>query len=103
MLSDTMATSRIAWIDALKALLIVLVVAGHVFGTAAHYVPSCKMGYYEFMFKAIYSFHMPAFFMLSGLMTSEASQRVSVASRLGKSFKRLLVPYFFGSSKNLVE
>lgn len=93
--SDTMAPRRIVWVDVLKAILIVLVVAGHVFGTAAHYVPTCNMGYYEFMFKVIYSFHMPAFFMLAGLMTSEASQSKSFTSRLGKSFRRLLVPYFF--------
>ena len=90
-------SDRIVWVDVLKAILIVLVVAGHVFGTASHYVPTCIMDYYEFMFKVIYSFHMPAFFMLAGLMTSEArkAQSISFTSRLGKSFKRLLVPYFF--------
>lgn len=95
MANGSSASVRIVWVDALKAMLIVLVVAGHVFGTAAHYVPSCNRGYYEFIFKVIYSFHMPAFFVLAGLMTSVSSQSVSVALRPGKSFKRLLVPYFF--------
>ena len=86
---------RIGWIDALKAILIVLVVAGHVFGMASHYVPASATSYYEFIFKVIYAFHMPAFFMLAGLMTSEASQSISIVLRFGKLFKRLLVPYFF--------
>lgn len=89
------ANARIGWIDAWKAILIVLVVAGHVFGMISHYVPECEKSFYDFIFKLIYSFHMPAFFMLAGLMTSEGSQSVSTTSRFCKLFKRLLVPYFF--------
>lgn len=88
-------SSRIGWVDTLKAILIVLVVAGHILGMASHYVPVSDRSYYEFIFKAIYSFHMPAFFLLAGLMTSEASQFMSSVSRFWKLFKRLLVPYFF--------
>ena len=89
------ANVRIGWVDALKAILITLVVAGHVFGMASHYVPDCDRKCYDVIFKVIYSFHMPAFFLLAGLMTSEASQCMSTVSRFRKLFKRLLVPYFF--------
>ena len=89
----TMPSCRIAWIDAWRAMLIVLVVAGHVFGMVAHYVPACNAGCYEFMFKGIYSFHMPAFFMLAGMMTSDVAR--GGAFFFWKSSRRLLVPYFF--------
>lgn len=92
------ASKRIAWVDDWRALLVVLVVAGHVFGTASRYVAPSNMGWYDAVFKVIYSFHMPAFFMLAGLMTSCASQKAPFACEVAKLVKRLLVPYFcFGT------
>ena len=91
-------SGRLIWVDAWKAILIILVVMGHVFGTAAHYVPTCISGYYSLVFKIIYSFHMPAFFMLAGLMTSKKSRGISVMVQFQKQCRRLLIPYFtFGS------
>jgi len=91
----SMTIVRIGWIDALRAMLIVLVVAGHVFGMVSHYVPTADRSFYDLLFKIIYSFHMPAFFMLAGLMTSDSLQAMPVAFQVKKLFKRLLVPYFF--------
>ena len=95
MSGKAMPSSRIAWIDAWRALLIVLVVAGHAIGTASHYVPAGYVDFYEFVFKVIYSFHMPAFFMLAGLMTTEVEKELPIGFLIRKYFKRLLVPYFF--------
>ncbi len=72
-------TGRIAWIDIAKALTMLLVVFGHVM----------RQG---LAWKIVYSFHVPAFFLLAG-----ATCRVG--SGMGKQIRRdaitILLPYFF--------
>lgn len=72
---------RIRWIDIAKGILIFLVVIGH-----------CEAGSY--VKYVIYSFHMGAFFFLSGLTFSAKSDpRVFIT----KKVKSLLLPYCFFS------
>lgn len=74
---------RVAYIDNAKAIGIVLVVLGHAPGT-----PST-------LNTVIWSFHMPLFFFLSGLLLSEKQRQMPVATRLASLARSLLLPYLF--------
>ena len=98
-----MGTNRVIWIDNLRAILIACVVSGHVFGTVAHFVPSQDMWFYELGFKVVYSFHMPAFFMLSGLLVGNGVLHTPVDVLSKMMARRLLIPYLsFGVLSILV-
>lgn len=71
-----MSIERIRWVDQAKAIAIFLVCLGHI-----HYLPS-QIWY------IIYSFHMPLFFLLSGMFSNEDVKLI-------KKFKTLIIPYFF--------
>ena len=62
-----MSQDHVGWIDAYKGVLIVLVVLGHVIGGEVHLIPEGMLTrtVAEFLFKFIYSFHMPAFFFIA--------------------------------------
>jgi fucose 4-O-acetylase-like acetyltransferase len=62
--------SRADWVDAAKGMGIVLVVAGHVMDglMAAHLAD--RLGGWPAAYFAIYSFHMPLFFLLAGLFVT---------------------------------
>ncbi|UYY57099.1 acyltransferase family protein [Sphingomonas sp. S2-65] len=68
--------NRVEWIDALRGVGIIFVVAGHVFSApAAHHV--------------IFLFHMPLFFFLSGFLFRPEPFRVLAKKRV----RSLLIPY----------
>lgn len=69
---------RIIWIDALKAIAMMLVVMGHSWG--------CP----KFLTAEIYTFHIPLFFFLSGMTLSA---RYSFSFYVVKLCKGILVPY----------
>lgn len=73
---------RIAWIDTAKAIGIFLVVLGHL---------NLPKGLYD----AIYTFHMPLFFVLAGMTFNG---ELPFALFLKKKFKALVIPYFFFSA-----
>ena len=74
---------RIAWIDNLKAFLILLVVLGHC-------IQDSGLGDDSLLYRFIYSFHMPLFFAVSGYV----SQRdFTPWSAVGRRAVQLLVPY----------
>jgi acyltransferase len=72
---------RIVWIDNLRAMGIFLVVLGH---HDLHLIPKAF----------IYSFHMPLFFFISGLLYSDTKYN-SIFALFKKRFRTLLVPYWF--------
>lgn len=74
---------RIVELDALRAILIFFVVFGH---------SQCCLDQVPVVRELIYSFHMPALFTLSGLVTA-LSWRGDAARKIGRSAWRLLVPY----------
>lgn len=81
---------RVEWIDRMKGILILLVVLGHVVGSAANVSSGTRESVLRGCFKFIYLFHMPAFFVLAGITLKAFDFR--------KKFRRLLVPYFvFGA------
>lgn len=73
---------RIVWADALRGLLILLVVIGH----------SLQFGNYEnrLSWNIIYSFHMAAFFVISGYVGYKSAYRFSSLSRKAS---QLLLPF----------
>ena len=78
-----MPKQRIAWIDNLKAFLILLVVLGHC-------IQDSGLGDDSLLYRFIYSFHMPLFFAVSGYV----SQRdFTPWSAVGRRAVQLLVPY----------
>ena len=65
--ASLLATNRLEWIDIAKGVGIILVVVGHTGrGLSAVYFPD-GTGFLQSMDKAIYAFHMPLFFLLSGI------------------------------------
>lgn len=84
---------RIAYIDTAKALLIFLVVFGHVLNYAN---PRYDILPYTLMQEFISCFHMPAFFLLSGMLSdAERWKGRSFLSLLKSRCRTLLVPYVF--------
>lgn len=79
-----MAKKRLTWVDALKGFLMILVVVGHYPGDL-----SFPLAQY------IYWFHMPAFFLLSGLFFKPVLEKGQLKGALYKRFMQLLVPYLF--------
>lgn len=78
-----MPKQRIAWIDNIKAFLILLVVLGHC-------IQDSGLGDDSLLYRFIYSFHMPLFFAVSGYV----SQRdFTLWSAVGRRAVQLLVPY----------
>ena len=71
---------RINWIDVARGIGVLLVIYGHgLAATPLRYI--------------IYSFHMPLFFFLSGLVFHKRKNE-KYLSVLKKDFKRILIPYF---------
>ena len=91
---------RFAWIDRWKGCLISLVVLGHAVGGAEHFTSSPYGGSLDDIYLCIYRFHMPAFFVLMGILWHDENLNCNT---MLKKIKRLLVPYFtFGLISLLV-
>ncbi|WP_010287232.1 acyltransferase family protein [Kurthia massiliensis] len=75
---------RLTWVDATKGLLMLLVVIGHYPGEMDH--PWLTY---------IYWFHMPAFFLLSGLFFRPVQRGKSMATSIKKRILQLMIPYVF--------
>ncbi|TQR21416.1 acyltransferase family protein [Psychrobacillus vulpis] len=79
-----MSQKRLAWVDVTKGFLMILVVIGH------------YPGELDFPFiKYIYWFHMPAFFLLSGLFFKELAENEHSNKTIKKRFIQLMIPYLF--------
>lgn len=77
-----MSRERIEWIDQLRAFGMLLVIVGHV---------CVNWGRFQ---KIIYAFHMPLFFMISGM--TFAPKRYSGIKTFAKNkFQKIMLPYFF--------
>lgn len=79
-----MKNKRITWVDITKGFLMILVVIGH------------YPGELDFpLAKYIYWFHMPAFFILSGLFFKPILDKKEIKPTIHKRFMQLIVPYLF--------
>lgn len=75
---------RMLYLDALKGVLIVLVVLGHV-------IQSAITDYqHDILFRLIYSFHMPLFFLISGYLTYKGKYDERLVS---KRFVQCIIPF----------
>ena len=91
MASQMMSARRDSRLDFAKGILIVLVVIGHSF------FPMETLGKAHldsFLYKFIYSFHMPAFMLLSGYFFYN-SNRKPLKNVLGTKIKSIGVPFLF--------
>ena len=89
---DYPTTNHLEWVDRWKGVLIFLVVLGHAVGTSAHMTNGAIQNAYEILYRAIYSFHMPAFFVLAGMTFNPSNG--GWGTFLYKKFRRLMVPYY---------
>lgn len=80
--SNFQHNSRIDWVDIAKALGLFLVFLGHTLYGGSHIA--------NVLNRAIYSFHMPMFFILSGYVAKPDS--TTFQAYINKKFKRLLLP-----------
>ena len=76
--------NRIEWIDYSKGILIILVIAGHA-------IPEFDL-HLDYLAHFIYSFHMPAFFILSGYLF-RYKKDINTVEFAKKKAKQLLIPY----------
>lgn len=83
---------RIGWIDDLKGLGIVLIVAGHVVATLGNMSNGAGHAAMRRVFDDIYAFHVPLFFFIAGLTFS---RQKSFPEFVKAKLFRLMVPYFF--------
>src|SRR5690606_26359399 len=81
-----MAKARLTWVDAAKGFLMILVVVGHYSGPTMTDFPFIKY---------IYWFHMPAFFILSGLFFKPITENSKLKPAIHKRLMQLMVPYLF--------
>jgi fucose 4-O-acetylase-like acetyltransferase len=76
--------NKINWVYISKGIGIILVVIGH-------FKPECSPDYWIEIRKIIYQFHMPLFFILSGILFNPAKENFRVL--FSKKTKRLLYPF----------
>lgn len=77
----------------LKGIGIILVILGHSFSFSGFdIIENTKLNTY--IFRTIYSFHMPMFFMIAGFLTNNNKEHLIKDFYLSK-IKRLLIPYIF--------
>lgn len=85
-----MEQERIHYIDVAKGLAILIVVLGHCTATT--------LGPHSRLFYTIYSFHMPFWFFLSGMLYSTKNWQLFFSGKV----KSLLLPYLFFFTINVI-
>ena len=80
----TESTARTPIWDNAKGILVVLVVLGHAIQPAA----ASGVAFADVLYRSIYLFHMPAFVLVTGILTAELTQR-----RAGRLVTNIAVPY----------
>ncbi|MES1197176.1 MAG: acyltransferase family protein [Pseudomonadota bacterium] len=88
--------TRVSWPDAARGVGIALVVFGHVIAglVNAHVLTSTPMVSWTYF--TIYTFHMPLFFLLSGLFLADGVKRGLEDFLIGKAWT-IVYPYFLWS------
>ena len=84
---------RNLFIDAVKGILIILVIIGHSiqYGNGYFYFDH-ELYYNDFIFRAIYTFHMPMFMIVSGYLFGFGNKK-SLGNILLSKFKTIGVPF----------
>ena len=89
---------RSRYLDIIKAILIILVIIGHSiqYGSGSTYLEK-QLFFNNYLFKFIYSFHMPLFIMISGYLSYNSLNKNSLKETFISKFKSLIIPLFFWS------
>lgn len=82
---------RLKFLDTAKALCIILVVIGH-------FNPSVSPDWWRSLIRVIYTFHMPLFMFVSGLLYSLTYRDTGYWSFVGAKLRRLGLPYLLTSA-----
>jgi fucose 4-O-acetylase-like acetyltransferase len=88
---------RIDWVDYAKGIGIILVVYGHLLSSGYHAGLDIPSHFFGLSDSIIYGFHMPLFFLLSGLFVENSLQKHGTRDYLGNQLRRLVYPYFIWS------
>lgn len=91
------APGRIAWVDFVKGVGILLVIFGHVWRGCANAGLAIDSALYGAVDRAVYLFHMPLFFFLAGLFLAHALRGRSVARYVRDRAEQLIVPLLLWS------
>jgi len=84
--------NRVGWLDAIRGIAIVLVVFGHVWrGLDSSGLIGSPM-VFETLDRAVYLFHMPVFFILSGLLFERTVKRDGVVGSFLRRIETILYP-----------
>ena len=85
---------RLIWADALKGLLMILVIIGHAIQTVEQ--ETCETNH---LWNIIYSFHMPAFMAVSGWLAYRGQSPLMGGGKslILRRFRQLMIPYFVWS------
>lgn len=94
---DLRYSTRVQWVDVAKGIGIILVVFGHVLRGLASSGIMQSSGYVKLLDDVIYSFHMPLFFFISGMLLKSAIGKYSVDSFFFSKLKTLAYPFFVWS------
>lgn len=101
-------SQRLTWIDTAKGAAIILVVIGHAWRGVhdAGLMVNAPRGLFAAIDMRIYAFHMPFFFLLSGLFLVSTLIRLSSLAFVGNRLVRLFYPlmlwtYIFATTKYL--
>ena len=88
---------RIVWADALKGILILLVVLGHSIQASMMKLGDSFVD--DYLWNLIYSFHMPAFIAVSGFLTfrKNGAGATGWLSFVWRRFRQLIVPFLLWS------
>jgi fucose 4-O-acetylase-like acetyltransferase len=95
--APTRRSARIQWLDVTKGIGILLVVAGHALGGMIDSPMGAKLAFLRYAFIAIYVFHMPLFFFLSGVLVQPRIERGKTGFFLGV-LATVVYPYFLWST-----
>lgn len=86
-----MAKQHLYFIDFVRAITIVLVVLGH-------WRPEGCPAWYQDVYDVLHTFRMPVFLAISGYLYMVTRRPMSYPQFLRHKFRRLMVPYFVGST-----
>ena len=95
--TDIPINQRMDWIDYGKGIGIILVVYGHLLSSAYHAGIKIPEHFFVLSDSIVYGFHMPLFFLLSGLFVESSLQKRGGKSYVLDKFSRIAYPYVIWS------
>jgi len=86
-------TQRTDWLDYGKGIGIILVVYGHLLSSGYHADLPIPLRFFELSDSVLYTFHMPLFFVLAGLVVENSYRKRGIQRFLVDKFTHLAYPY----------